>query len=53
MISEALKLPLEGGRVSHSWCMGVVSDGCGGLGGGMDGGGDGMHAGPSRKGLVA
>ena len=28
---------MEGGRVSHSWCMGVVSHGYGGLGGGRDG----------------
>ena len=39
MISEALELPVEGGRVSHSWCMVVVSHGYGGLGGGRDGGG--------------
>ena len=30
---------MEGGRVSHSWCMCVVGHGYGGLGGGMDGGG--------------
>ena len=39
MISEALRLRVEGGRVSHSWCMGVDGDGCGELGGGMDGDG--------------
>ena len=37
MISEALELRVEGGRVSHSCCMGVVCHGYGGLGGGMDG----------------
>ena len=25
MMSEALELRLEGGRVNNSWCMGVVS----------------------------
>ena len=40
MISEALELHVEGGRVSHSWCMCVVRHGCGGLGGGRDVGGD-------------
>ena len=39
MISEALEVYVEGGRVSHSWCMGVVSHGYGRLGGGSDGGG--------------
>ena len=34
-----LELRVEGRRVNHSWCMGVVSDGYGGLGGGRDGGG--------------
>ena len=33
MTSEALELRFEGGRVSHSWCMSVVSHGYGGLGG--------------------
>ena len=32
MISEALELRLEGGRVSHSWCMCVVTHGYSGLG---------------------
>ena len=32
MISEALDLFLEGGRVSHSWCMRVVGHGYVGLG---------------------
>ena len=32
MISEALDLRVEGGRVSNSWCMDVVSHGYGGLG---------------------
>ena len=39
MTSEALELRFEGGGVSHSWCMSVVSHGYGGLGGGRDGGG--------------
>ena len=34
-----LELHLEGRRVSHSWCMGVVGHGYGGFGGGVDGGG--------------
>ena len=34
MISEALEIRVEGGRVSHSWCMCVVGHGYGGLGGG-------------------
>ena len=46
MISEALELRLEGGQISHSWCMYVVSHGYGGLGGtGME-----LHAGQSRGG---
>ena len=53
MISEALELRVEGGRVSHSWCMCVVSDSYGRLGGGRDGGG-GWHAcGTKPRGLVA
>ena len=39
MISEAIDLRMEGERVSHSWYMGVVSHGDGGLIGGRDGGG--------------
>ena len=39
MISEAHDLCVEGRRVSHSWCMCVVSHGYGGLGGGRDEGG--------------
>ena len=39
MISEALEQHVEGVRVSHSWCMGVVNHGHGGLDGGRDGGG--------------
>ena len=35
LISEALMLHVDGGRVSHSWC--VVSRGYVGLGGGRDG----------------
>ena len=30
---------MEGGRVSHSWCMSVASHGISGLSGGRDGGG--------------
>ena len=40
MISEALELRMEGGRVSDCWCRCVVSRG---LGGGRDGG-VGWHA---------
>ena len=43
IISEMLDLHVEGGRVSHSWCMRVVGHGDGGLGEGRDGGG-GWHA---------
>ena len=43
---------MEGGRVSHSWCMGVVSRSYGWLGGGRMEVVDGMHAG-RRWGLVA
>ena len=50
MISEALELYVDGGRVSHNWCMRVVSHGYGGLVGGRYGGG--MHSGQSQ-GLVA
>ena len=39
MILEALESYMDGGRVSHSWCMGVVSHGYGGLGVGKNGGG--------------
>ena len=38
MISEALMLYVEGGRVSHSWLMCVVGRGYGELSNGMDGG---------------
>ena len=43
MTSEAIELRVEGGRVSHSWCMCVVGHGNSGLGVGRDGGG-GWHA---------
>ena len=36
---------MKGGRVSHSWCMSVVSHGYGGLGGVRIEVVDGMHAG--------
>ena len=40
MMSDVLELCVEGGRVSHCWCMCVVSHGCGELGRGWsDGGG--------------
>ena len=39
MISEALELCVEGGRISYSWCMGVISNGYGELSGGRDEGG--------------
>ena len=39
MISEALEFCMESGRVSHGWCMVVVSHGYGGLGGSRVGGG--------------
>ena len=38
MISEALELRVEGGQVSHSRCMCIVSHGYGGLSGGGGGG---------------
>ena len=43
MISEALELSVNGGRVSQSWCMCVVRHGYGVLGGGRDEGG-GLYA---------
>ena len=43
MIWKSLELRVEGGRVSHSWCMCVVSHGDGWLGGGRYGCG-GWHA---------
>ena len=48
MISEALEVHVEGGRVSHSWCLCVISYGYGGFGGGRDGGGGWLHAGQSQ-----
>ena len=50
MISEALLLRVEGGRVSHSWGMCVVSHGYGGLGGAGVEAVDGMHVGQSQGG---
>ena len=49
IITEALELRQEGGRVSHSWCMRVVSHGYGGLGGAGIEVVDGMHAGKSHR----
>ena len=43
MTLEALELRVEGGRVSDSWCVCVVSHGYVGLGGRRDGGGV-LHA---------
>ena len=46
--SVELELYVEGGRVSHSWCMCVIGHGYGGFGGaGMEVVG-GMHAGQCR-----
>ena len=39
IISETLELRMEGGRVSRSWCVCVVSHRNGGIGGGLNGGG--------------
>ena len=38
-LSEAPRLHMEGTRVDHNWCVGVVSHSYGGLGWGRDGGG--------------
>ena len=43
MLSEVLELRVEGGKVSHSWCMRVVSHGYGRQGG-KRGEGGGSHA---------
>ena len=53
MISEAPLLYVEGGRVSHSWCMGVVTHGYGVLGGGSDGVGGWYACGTKLVGGVA
>ena len=53
MISEALELRVEGGLISHSWCMCVVGHGCGGLGGGREVGGGWYACGTQPRGLVA
>ena len=50
MISEALELYVEGGRVSHIWCMCVVGNGIGGLIGAGVEVVDGMHGGWSHVG---
>ena len=39
MISEAQELRVKGIRVSHGWCMGIDSDGYGGMSWGREGGG--------------
>ena len=43
MITEALELYMEGGRVSYSWCVCLVGHRYGGMGGGRNGAG-GYHA---------
>ena len=48
-----LELNAEGGRVSHSLCLCVVSHGYGGLGGGRDGGGGWYACRTKPRGLVA
>ena len=50
MISEALELYVEGGRVSHSWCMWAVGTVNGRLGEGRDGGGEWYACGPKPRG---
>ena len=52
MISEALELYVEGGLVSHSWCVSVVGHGYGGLGAGRDGCGGWYACGTKSGGLV-
>ena len=52
MSSEALELRVEDGRDSHCWCMCVVSDGYGRLGGGCDGGGGWFACRTKTKGLL-
>ena len=52
VISEALELCVEGERVNHSWCMGVVGHGYGGLGGDRDEGG-GWYSCGTRPGWLA
>ena len=42
---------MEGGRVSHNWCMGVVSHSYGGLSGDRDGG-DGSYVCGTKPGGV-
>ena len=44
---------MEGGLVSYSWCMCVVSYGYGGLGGGRDGSGGWYTYGTKPRRLVA
>ena len=53
MISEALELRVEGGRVSHCWCMCVVGHGYGWFDGGWDGGRGWYSCGTKQRGLVA
>ena len=48
MISQSIELHVKGGRVSHSFCMCVISHGYSGLGGVRDEVVDGMHAGQSQ-----
>ena len=53
VISEAMELHVEGGRVSHSWCMCVVRQEYGGLGEGRNGGFGSYACGTKPRGLVA
>ena len=43
---------MEGGRVSHTYCMCIVSHGHGGVGGGRDGGSGRYACGTKSRGLV-
>ena len=52
VISESPELRLEGGRVNHSWCIGVLSRSYVGVGRGRDGVAAGRHAVQSQEGLV-
>ena len=51
VISDVLALRMKGGLVS--WCLGVVSHGYSGLGGGWDGGGGWFACGTKPRGLIA
>ena len=53
MISEALELREEDGRVNHSWWMGVGSDSYGGFNWGRGGGGSWQTCRTTPAGFVA